>query len=113
MYLIHCRYTEGLLRDFKLHERNDDSEHCVVYDAWRRILFINPSVEVLDDKKELRSEGALQEWFASVLWELRGIYFAPTKSSAKRVRQFMLKTWMPERQHCTGYHLMHQFPPLA
>jgi hypothetical protein len=76
--VIHARYAEKEDRDVPLHERGDDAEHYVTYDADRRILFVNPTVEVLTDK-DLATPESLAEW-VEYLFTKRGIYFAPVDS---------------------------------
>ena len=90
-------------------ERNDDTEHYIVWDACRKILFINPSIEVLRPQDYASEEGVKE--FLSYLYNKRGIYFATSKQ-ALRIRAIMLKTWMPERNLCKGYSLAHLLPPL-
>jgi hypothetical protein len=115
--VIHARYAEKEDRDVPLHER---VEHYVTYDAYRRILFVNPTVEVLTDK-DLATPESLAEWveypeslaeWVEYLFTKRGIYFAPVDSNAFRIREVMLKVYRPERVHCTGYNRLEMLPAL-
>ena len=109
IWIIHCRYVDKEDRELDFSERNDDTNHYITYDAFRRVLFINPSVEVLT-ADEVASPENLAEWFHKTLYEKRGIYMAPAASPAKRVRLVMLETWRPESAQCTGYNLHHLLP---
>ena len=110
IYIIHCMYIDIEDRDLQLHERNDDSPHCITYDAFRRVLFINPSLEILS-ANDVRDESSILNWLTYLRIE-RGIYFAPRAHSTSRVRVIMLKTYAWQRQMCTGYHRLHMLPPL-
>lgn len=93
-------------------ERNNDTEHYIAYDAYRKILFINPSVEVLAPK-DYQDEASLVKWVDDYLYPKRGIYFAPANSTAKRIRRICLKTWVPERMLCSGFNHHDQLPALT
>ena len=108
--MIHCRYVEKADRDVPFDERNDDTDHYILWDAVRRVMYINPSVEVLFDS-DLKDESAMLAWLDYLWWE-RGIYFADVKAPAKRIRQIYLKMWVPERALCTGFSHSHLLPAL-
>ena len=87
-----------------MHNTKNDTPHCIVYYADRRILFLNPGVLVLDDD-DVRDPHA----FAAKLFAEHGMQLAPMHNTT-RVRKLMLKCLVKERE-LTGYNRLHLLPP--
>ena len=50
MFMVHARYVDPEDRDMPSRERHDDSDHYIIINMFRLIMFINPSIDIMAAK---------------------------------------------------------------